>query len=361
MRSRGRDVGIQPSAILHSACPPTGSVGLRALFATRSHAGVLNQRVRTASPAIVLGFLVLSACQGPPGSTASNDGATSDGPTDGTQVEPDGAPSSSDCTLDVTVPGPAWQPIELRRIPTVVHVITDEDCMTGDVSDALIESQIAVLNEDFRALASTPGASGADSRIELFLATQDPDGRATTGVTRHCDATWYRDEGEYWTTLAWDPGRYLNIYTNTAAGARGYVPFLPADPAALVGEPPDRVVINWLAFGRDGPFPPHDQGRTATHEIGHYLGLFHPYYESCGVAEAPGCYTTGDRICDTAPDETSHDGCPIGATSCTGTPVPVTNYMELTDDTCMTGFTAEQVQRMRCTLATYRPLLTSAD
>ena len=281
--------------------------------------------------------------------------------TDTSERETDGALTASDCTLDITIPGPRWQPTQVLRIPIVVHVITDDDCTTGDVSDALIESQIAVLDEDFRALAATPGAQGTDTKIEFFLATQTPDGQATTGVTRHCNATWYRDQGDYWTTLAWDPDRYLNLYTNTAANARGYVPFLPAEPAAPVGDSQDRVVINWLAFGRNGPFPPYDRGRTATHEIGHYLGLLHPYYESCGIDEAPDCYTTGDRICDTAPAETSHKGCPIGAVSCNGAPPPITNYMELTDDSCMTGFTAEQARRMRCTLGTYRPLLARAS
>lgn len=277
-------------------------------------------------------LLLASACQGPSHPVALDAAAVTDAPA----VDPDGALSTTDCTMDVTVPGPDWEPTRLLQIPVVVHVIADADCTTGDVSDAMIDSQIAVLDEDFAA-----------SQIDFVL----------SDVTRHCDATWYQDDGDYWTTLAQDPSRYLNLYTNTAANARGYVPFLPAEPDALVGQSPDRVVINWLAFGRNGPFPPHDQGRTATHEIGHYLGLFHPYYESCGIAEVPDCYTTGDRICDTAPDAASHDGCPVGATSCDGTPVPIANFMELTDDTCMTGFTAEQVQRMRCTLATYRPLL----
>ena len=158
--------------------------------------------------------------------------------------------------------------------------------------------------------------------------------------------------------MAWDPHHYLNLYSNTAAGARGYVPELPANgEGAFVGLDSDRVVVNWLTFGRDSPFPPHDQGRTATHEVGHYLGLFHPYFGGCGTATVPDCYTTGDRICDTQPDEISHDKCPVGATSCSGTPVPIENYMELTDDLCMSGFTFEQAGRMRCTLATYRTQL----
>jgi hypothetical protein len=264
---------------------------------------------------------------------------------------------ATDCSLASTVPGPEWEPDGLLRIPVVVHIIRDTGCATGNVSDALVASQIAVLNEDFRAIAGSPGAGGADTRIEFFLATQNPQGGPTTGITRSCNATWYRDRGDYWLSLAWDPTRYLNIYTNNANGARGYVPFLPADPAGSVGQTRDRVVINWLAFGRIGPFPPYHQGRTVTHEVGHYLGLFHTYFEGCGVATQPGCYTTGDRICDTQPNATFHKGCPANATGCGGIPAPIDNYMELTDDTCLTGFTAEQAQRMRCTLGTYRTAL----
>lgn len=265
------------------------------------------------------------------------------------------APSASDCSMDSTVPGPQWLPTTVLRIPVVVHVVADTACVNGNVSDALVHSQIAVLNEDFRALAGTPGSGGVDSKIEFFLATVDPSGNPTTGIQRYCNTTWYQDSGSYWLSSAWDPTRYVNIYTHSAGGSRGYVPFLPADPSAAVGQPQDRMVINWLAFGRVGPVVPYHTGRTVTHEMGHYLGLFHTYYAGCGTASAPACYTTGDRICDTPPNATSHKGCPAGLTGCGGVPVPVQNYMELTDDTCMTGFSAEQVQRMRCTLATYRP------
>lgn len=264
----------------------------------------------------------------------------------------------TDCSLASTVPGPDWEPDSTLRIPVVVHVIMNSACSTGNITDAAVASQIAVLNEDYRALAGAPGAAGVDTRIEFFLATEDPDGAPTTGITRSCNTTWLGDRGQYWLSLAWDPTRYLNIYTNDASGARGYVPFLPADPAGAVGLPQDRVVINRLAFGRNGPFPPYHHGRTATHEVGHYLGLFHTYFEGCGVAQEPACYTTGDRLCDTPPNATFHKGCAI-ATACGGVPAPIDNYMELTDDLCMTGFTAEQAQRMRCTLGTYRTGLAS--
>jgi len=159
----------------------------------------------------------------------------------------------TDCSMAQTNPGPQWEPLAVIRIPVVVHVIMDAACAQGVLTDAQVTSQIDILNEDFRALAGTPGALGYDTRVEFFLATADPNGNPSTGITRDCNAAWYADTGDYWLTLPWHPRRYLNLYTNTAAGARGYVPFLPAADPGMVGQPQDRVVINTLAIGRNGP------------------------------------------------------------------------------------------------------------
>jgi hypothetical protein len=238
------------------------------------------------------------------------------------------------------------------QIPVVVHIIMNTNGQ-GVISDALVQSQIDILNEDFLALAGTNGANGTFSNIQFYLADRDPSGNPTTGITRSTNNTWFSDGGSYWTTLAWDPNRYLNIYTNTAGGALGYVPNLPQ--GGLVGSLADRVVILWSSFGRNGPIgPPYNQGRTATHEVGHYFGLYHTFQGSCAPASA--CYTNGDLICDTLPDQTSHFGCPLSANTCSN-PDPITNYMEYTDDLCMEDFTPEQVNRMRCTIEGWRPNL----
>jgi len=230
----------------------------------------------------------------------------------------------------------------------------DDACTEGALSDEAVRSQIDILNEGFLALQGTPGASGQNSQIRFELASETPEGQPSSGITRNCNSAWYQ-------ALSWNPARYLNIYTNTASGARGFNVIPPwLDGGALVGSAEDRIVVNHLVFGRDAAFPPHDQGRTATHEVGHYLGLMHPYFGGCGLPGVPDCYRTGDLICDTPPDAQSHDQCPLGALSCGGFAVPIENYMELTDDLCMTGFTAEQVQRMRCTLLTYRQDLLEA-
>jgi hypothetical protein len=257
-----------------------------------------------------------------------------------------------DCDFGQTNPSAAYAPTNVLRIPVVVHVIQSTSGQ-GNLTDTLVQSQIAVLNEDFRAMAGTPGAAGVDSCIEFFLATTDPAGAPTNGIRRYTNNTWFNDAGSYWNTIAWNPARYLNIYTNQASGALGYVPNLPQGGGVL-GTVADRVVILHSAFGRPATGgAPYNRGRTATHEVGHYLGLFHTFDFGCGNAS---CYSSGDRICDTAAEANPRFGCPVGAVSC-GSPDPVRNFMDYTDDTCMTGFTAEQVRRMRCTLQYYRSQL----
>ncbi len=150
----------------------------------------------------------------------------------------------------------------------------------------------------------------------------------------------------------------MNIYTNSASALLGYVPFLPSDGGgAFVGGNDDRVVILWDAFGRDAPAgAPYDQGRTATHEVGHYLGLYHPFDGGCGTNS---CNSTGDTICDLDDLSSPQLGCSASPASCgvAGGGNPLRNYMNYTDDTCMTHFTQEQIRRMRCSMQHYRPNL----
>jgi hypothetical protein len=262
----------------------------------------------------------------------------------------------SDCSLSETTIRPEYAPAghPLYRIPVVVHVLRTTGG-TGELSDAMIQSQIDVLNEDFRARVGTLGANGNDARIEFALATTDPNGQPASGITRSTNNNWFNDIGTYYDTLAWDTTRYLNVYTNNASGYLGYVPDLPA--GGIVGHTQDRVVILWSAFGRNAPIgPPYDLGRTATHEIGHYLGLYHTFDFGCDTGA---CYQSGDRICDTNAEANPVFGCPSASLSCVA-PDPVHNYMDYTDDACYEEFTPEQINRMRCTLANWRVELDDA-
>lgn len=256
----------------------------------------------------------------------------------------------SDCGYRSTTPSAQYAPTFVYRVPVVFHVIMNTNG-TGNIPLAQIQSQVDILNEDFLARTGTPGGKGSNCQIEFHLATVDPNGNPTTGVTYSTNNTWFGDRGSYWNTLAWDTNRYLNVYTdNPGSGILGYVPALPQS-GSIVGTASDRVVVLWSTVGRNAPYgPPYDQGRSLTHEIGHYFGLWHTFEGGCGTSS---CYTTGDLICDTASESRAFFGC--GKRETCGTPDPTDNYMDYTDDPCMTQFTPEQAGRMRCTIEYYRP------
>lgn len=264
----------------------------------------------------------------------------------------------SDCSANSTNPTAAYDPsnLDVVEIQVVWHVIRQSNG-AGNVPDARITSQMEILNEDYGALAGTPGAQGTDTRVRFVLATRDPFGQPTTGINRYSNNTWYNDGGSYWNTLAWDPDRYMNVYTLGAPGGNngvlGYVPFIPQTGGGAVGGNSDRVVLLNDAVGRNAPLAPYNQGRTATHEIGHFLGLYHTFDGGCGNSN---CYSTGDLICDTNAESSPEFNCPNNSSSC-GSSDPVRNYMNYSPDTCMTNFTQEQARRIRCTLEFYRPSL----
>ena len=126
----------------------------------------------------------------------------------------------SDCSFTSTNPSNDYLPGDIYEIPVVVHIIehTNGD---GQITDGQVQTQIDILNEDFRALAGTPGAGGYDTGIQFVLASTDPGGSPTTGITRDVNNTWHNDSGSFWNSLAWDTAEYLNLYTNDAGGFLG--------------------------------------------------------------------------------------------------------------------------------------------
>jgi len=269
-------------------------------------------------------------------------------------IDPAAAPqalgSGADCSLSFTNPAAEYDPqTETYRIPVVVHVIQRTNG-TGFISQSRVESQIEILNEDLNAIAGTNGAGGNFAGIEFYLATEDPSGNPTNGITYSTNNTWFNDGGAYYNALAWDTDEYLNIYTNSASGALGYVPFLPQQGG--VGSDSDRVVVLYSTFGRNAPFSPFNLGRTGTHEVGHYLGLLHTF-GSCSNSNS-----SGDLISDTNAHFNPTFGCPGSDFECGGN-APIDNYMNYSDDRCMGQFTPVQNRRMRCTLLNYRPDLFS--
>ena len=230
-------------------------------------------------------------------------------------------------------------------IPTVVHVVYKTNAQ--NISDAQINSQIDVLNDDFRrtnADADNYWNVGADTEIEFCLATVDPDGNPTNGIQRRKtnkpsfgtnDNMKFNNKGGL---DAWPAGDYMNIWVcNISGGILGYAQF-PGGPDAT-----DGIVVDYQYFGTIGTATaPFDLGRTGTHEVGHWLNLRHIWGDG-------GC-SVDDFVSDTPLSDGPNYGCPIGHVSC-GTEDMVQNYMDYTDDACMNIFTVGQSDRMNALFA----------
>lgn len=245
----------------------------------------------------------------------------------------------------------------VTTIPVVVHVVYRTS--TENISLAQINSQLQVLNDDFRRLngdADGTWSQAADSEIEFCLATVDPNGNATDGVIRQSttrngfgtnDAVKSASSGG---SNAWPAGQYMNMWVcNIGGGILGYAQF-PGGPAST-----DGVVVDYRYFGTTGTATaPFNLGRTGTHEVGHYLNLRHIWGDTgCGgddfVSDTPlagspnytgsPCNFPGPNTCNTgAGDE----------------PDMFQNYMDYSDDACMNLFTTGQKSRMQATLAGFR-------
>ncbi|AXG69081.1 pregnancy-associated plasma protein-A [Kordia sp. SMS9] len=234
-------------------------------------------------------------------------------------------------------------------IPVVVHVVyrTSQE----NISDAQIQSQIDVLNEDFRrtnADADNRWSQAVDTEIQFCLASVDPNGNPTTGITRTSttrtsfgtnDAIKSASQGG---VNAWDTSQYLNMWVgNIGGGILGYAQF-PGGNAST-----DGVVMSPQYFGSSAKgsgfylSAPFDLGRTTTHEVGHFLNLRHIWGDgNCNV---------DDFVSDTPNSDGPNYGCTPTHVSCSSTDM-VQNYMDYSDDGCMNLYTAGQKARMRAVL-----------
>ena len=244
-------------------------------------------------------------------------------------------------------------------IPVVFHVVYNTTAQ--NISAAQIQSQIDILNEDFRRLNAdannTPSefaGLAADIEIEFCLATVDPNGQVTNGITRT-----QTDKTEFPLVTnqdavavkfnasggkdAWPSSDYLNFWVcNLGGGTLGYATFPGGDPAI------DGVVCGYRFVGNQGTATaPYNLGRTATHEVGHWLFLRHIWGDgNCNaddfVSDTPNaggpnytgspCSYPGPNSCNEGPDDL---------------PDMFQNYMDYSDDGCMNLFTQGQKDRMR--------------
>ncbi|WP_437732217.1 zinc metalloprotease [Sorangium sp. So ce1335] len=216
-------------------------------------------------------------------------------------------------------------------IPVHVHVINKGTRLVdGNVTDEMIAKQIDVLN-----------AAYASTRFSFELVS----------VNRRTNANWFlmgqnsRAERDAKNALRQGESNHLNLYTaSPGGGLLGWATF----PNAYAQSPKmDGVVVLYSSLP-GGSAAPYNEGDTATHEVGHWLGLYHTFQG--------GCSDPGDYVADTAREKSAAYGCPTGRDSCraaTGVD-PIKNYMDYTDDSCMDAFTAGQIDRMSAQWDSYR-------
>jgi hypothetical protein len=253
-------------------------------------------------------------------------------------------------------------------IPVVVHVIHNNEAVGSgtNISDAQVLDQIVALNEDFRLLNADSlqpthpfWPYTCDAQIEFCLARQTPGGQPTNGIERIFGGLdWTMDDCNniLKPQTIWDRDRYLNLWTvdwgGTNSSLLGFAQF-PGQAANT-----DGVVIGYNYFGTVGNVTaPYDYGRTATHEIGHWLDLHHIWGDAfCG----------DDLISDTPPQEDANSNCPgfphnaFNSCGSGNNGEMYMNYMDYVDDRCMVMFTYEQAVRMNTALYNVRTsLLTS--
>ncbi len=246
-------------------------------------------------------------------------------------------------------------------IPVVVHVVYKNNA--ENISDAQIQTQIDVLNEDFRRLnqdaSNTPFdflPFAADMQIEFCLAKRYL-GVPTNGIVRkqtnlpeiplYSDSIFFTQMGG---SSAWNTNRYLNIWVCDIAGnVMGWAQFPSGGNSQT-----DGIVIDYERFGTIGTVSqPYHKGRTTTHEVGHWLSLFHVWGDnSCG----------DDFVSDTPEQEQANFGCNIHPKpSCTNSGDMFMNFMDYSDDACMNIFTQGQKQRAMAVLNTSRVGLISSN
>ena len=253
-------------------------------------------------------------------------------------------------------------------IPIVVHVLFNNS--SQNISDDEIQSQISRLNLDFRGNNADSLETShpfypyfADTKIKFCLASKNPFGGVTTGITRtytNIEAFSYSagnierlKQSQNGGIDNWDPKHYLNIWVcNLGDGIYGFSSF----PNQLATQPNnDGVVINYRYFGNDVNI---NKGRTLVHEVGHWLGLRHLWGdEFCG----------DDNIGDTPPQENENTGCPSFPNKPNNNCMSdekgemYMNYMDYTNDACMRLFTPGQKSTMRQIIYNYRIGLATND
>lgn len=229
------------------------------------------------------------------------------------------------------VAGLAFAPATVNVYMHVINAGTGVS--NGDVTDQMIADQIAVLNQAY-------GTSG----LTFQLVSTD----------RTTNATWYTMspgsaiEQQAKSALRRGSAQDLNIYSaNPGGGLLGWATF----PSSYTKDPLQDGVVVLFSSLPGGSAAPYNLGDTGTHEVGHWMGLYHTFQGGCNARR-------GDFVSDTPAEKSPAYGCPVGRDTCTGRKFPgldpITNFMDYTDDACMSTFSAGQDARMQEAWGLYR-------
>ncbi len=219
------------------------------------------------------------------------------------------------------------------NINVYFHVINrGAGIANGDIPQSQIDAQIDVLNDAFAPWGWSFNLVSVDRTTNSSWYTMSPGSSA---------------EAQAKNALRQGTAEDLNIYSaNPGGGLLGWATF----PSSYASRPKDDGVVILYSSVPGGSAVPYDEGDTGTHEVGHWMGLYHTFQGGC--SKKPG---GGDAVADTPAEKSPAYGCPTGRDSCRSSGAdPIENFMDYTDDFCMFEFTAGQDTRMDASFTTYR-------